>query len=214
MSAFSFFDRERLGPFVLFPAVATDPRHYPGSVRADTAFEPLVTERLVLRRSRPDDAEAISAYRSDPEVHRHQGWDRTDPDGVREEIVEMTARVPGDAGGWVQMSLEERDTGRLVGDVGLSPADGEPGVIKVGYTVDPAFQRSGYATEAVGTLVSYAFDTLHADVVRAYASADNVASIRVAEKVGMRLMERFEYREGDEVWFGVRYERRRDPDGA
>ena len=36
----------------------------------------LTPERLVLRRSRPDDAEAISAYRSDPEVHRHQGWDR------------------------------------------------------------------------------------------------------------------------------------------
>jgi RimJ/RimL family protein N-acetyltransferase len=194
--------------------VATDQRRYAGSVRADTAFEPLVTDRLLLRRSRPGDAEAISAYRSDPEVHRHQGWDRTDPDGVREEIGEMADRAPGDPGGWVQMSVEERDTGRLVGDIGLSPAEGEPGVIKVGYTINPMFQRSGYATEAVGALVEYAFDTLRADVVRAYASADNVASIRVAEKVGMRLIERFEYREGDEVWFGVRYERGRDPDGA
>jgi RimJ/RimL family protein N-acetyltransferase len=183
-------------------------------VRVDTAFEPLLTERLILRRSTPADAEAISAYRSDPEVHRHQGWDRTDPGGVRDEIEEMARRAPGDAGGWVQMTVVERDTGRLVGDVGLSPAEDEPGVIKVGYTIDPSYQRSGYATEAVGTLVAYAFATLGADVVRAYASADNVASIRVAEKVGMRLMERFEYREGDEVWFGVRYERRRDPGEA
>jgi RimJ/RimL family protein N-acetyltransferase len=183
-------------------------------VRVDTAFEPLLTERLILRRSTPEDAEAISAYRSDPEVHRHQGWDRTDPGGVRDEIEEMARRAPGDAGGWVQMTVVERDTGRLVGDVGLSPAEEEPGVIKVGYTIDPAYQRSGYATEAVGALAAYAFATLGADVVRAYASADNVASIRVAEKVGMRLMERFEYREGDEVWFGVRYERRRDPGEA
>jgi RimJ/RimL family protein N-acetyltransferase len=183
-------------------------------VRVDTAFEPLLTERLILRRSTPEDAEAISAYRSDPEVHRHQGWDRTDPGGVRDEIEEMARRPPGDAGGWVQMTVVERDTGRLVGDVGLSPAEEEPGVIKVGYTIDPAYQRSGYATEAIGALVAYAFATLGADVVRAYASADNVASIRVAEKVGMRLMERFEYREGDEVWFGVRYERRRDPGEA
>ena len=51
-------------------------------------------------------------------------------------------------------------------------------------------------------------NTLGADVVRAYADADNTASIRVAEKVGMRLIERFEHREGNEVWFGVRYERR------
>ncbi len=179
-------------------------------MRVDDDFEPLLTERLLLRRSRPDDAETISAYRSDPDVHRHQGWERTDPEGVRAEIEEMTGRAPGELGGWIQFSVEERESGRLVGDVGLSPADGEPGVIKVGYTVAPAFQRRGYATEAVGALVVYAFDTLGAEVVRAYASADNIPSIRVAEKVGLRPVERFEHRYGDEVWFGVRCELRRE----
>jgi len=178
-------------------------------MRADAAFAPLVTERLRLRRSRPEDAETISAYRSDPDVHRQQGWERTDPDGVRADIEEMAGRAPGEPGGWVQFSVEERESGRLVGDVGLSPADGEPGVIKVGYTMAPAFQGRGYGTEAVGALVDYAFTRLGADVVRAYADADNAPSIRVAEKVGMRLIERFEHHEEDEVWFGVRYERRR-----
>jgi RimJ/RimL family protein N-acetyltransferase len=179
-------------------------------MRTDPDFEPIVTERLVLRRSRPEDAETISAYRSDPEVRRGQGWERTDPDTVRGEIERMAGRAPGEPGGWVQFSLEERGDGRLVGDIGLSPADGEPGVIKVGYTVSPAFQGRGYATEAVGALVSYAFDTLGAEVVRAYADAENTSSIRVAEKIGMHLIERIEHRAGDEVWFGVRYERRRD----
>ncbi len=178
-------------------------------MRADTDFEPLLTERLRLRRSVPEDADAISAYRSDPEVHRTQGWDRTDPESVGADIEEMAGRAPGELGGWVQFSVEERDGGRLVGDVGLSLADGEPGVIKVGYTMSPAFQGRGYATEAVGALVAYAFDALGADVVRAYADADNTPSIRVAEKAGLRLIETFEHREGDEVWFGVRYERRR-----
>jgi aminoglycoside 6'-N-acetyltransferase len=178
-------------------------------MRADTGFEPILTERLRLRRSLPEDAEAISAYRSDPDVHRWQGWEHTDPESISDEIREMADRSPGDPGGWVQLSVEDRETGRLVGDVGLSPAEGEPGVIKVGYTIDPAFQGRGYATEAVAALVGYAFERLGADVVRAYASADNVPSIRVAENVGMRLMERIEHRQGDEVWFGVRYERRR-----
>jgi aminoglycoside 6'-N-acetyltransferase len=175
----------------------------------DTRFEPILTHRLRLRRSRPEDAEAISAYRSDPDVHRFQGWDRTDPAGIRAEIEEMAGRAPGEPG-WVQFSVEERASGRLVGDVGLSPTDGERGVVKVGYTTAPAHQGLGYATEAVGALVAYAFETLGADVVRAYASAENVASIRVAEKVGMRLVERIERRYGDEVWFAVRYELRRD----
>jgi len=178
-------------------------------MRADTDFEPLTTDRLLLRRSHLEDAGTISAYRSDPEVHRYQGWERTDPDGVRAEIRDMARRAPGQPGGWIQLSVEERSTGRLVGDVGLSPADGEPGVIKVGYTIAPAFQGRGYATEAVGALVDYAFERLGADVVRAYASADNVPSIRVAEKVGMRLVERIERRSGNDVRYVVRYERDR-----
>jgi RimJ/RimL family protein N-acetyltransferase len=179
-------------------------------MRVDRDFEPLITERLRLRRSAPEDADTISAYRSDPEVHRTQGWERTDPEGVRADIEEMAHRSPGEPGGWVQFTVEERDGGRLVGDVGISPAEGEPGVIKVGYTISPDVQGRGYATEAVQALVDYTLHALGADVVRAYADADNAPSIRVAEKVGLRLIERFEHREGDETWFGVRYERRRD----
>jgi RimJ/RimL family protein N-acetyltransferase len=177
-------------------------------MQIDTDFEPFVTERLRLRRSRTTDADTISAYRSDPAVHRYQGWERTDPEGIRAEIEEMAGRAPGEAG-WIQFSVEERETGRLVGDVGLSPAEEHPGVIKLGYTMAPAFQGRGYATEAVKALVAYAFDTLGADLVRAYASAKNTPSIRVAEKVGLQLVERFERSEGGQTWSGVRLEMHR-----
>jgi RimJ/RimL family protein N-acetyltransferase len=159
-------------------------------MRIDTHFEPILTDRLRLRRSRPEDAETISAYRTDPAVHRYQGWERTDPDGVRAEIEEMAPRAPGAPGGWTQLSVEDRATGELVGDVGMSPAEDEPGVIKIGYTMSPAVQGRGYATEAV----------------RAYASALNLPSIRVAEKVGMQLIERAERHSGGRTYWIVRYE--------
>lgn len=178
-------------------------------MRRHRNIQPIVTERLTLRRSRADDAETISAYRSDPDVHRYQGWDRTDPDGIRQEIERMGDRPPGDPAGWVQLSVEERATGTLVGDVGLSPAEGEPGVIKLGYTMSPAFQGRGYATEAVAALVTYAFETLQADVVRVYANEGNIPSIRVAQKAGLHLIERIERSYEGETWFGVRYELRR-----
>jgi aminoglycoside 6'-N-acetyltransferase len=175
-------------------------------MQVDTAFEPLVTERLVLRRSTPEDAAEISAYRRDPEVQRFQGWDRTDALAIRQEIERMLRRSPGEPGGWVQLSVEERETGRLIGDVGISPAEAEPGVMKVGYTIAPAYQGRGYGTEAVRALVDYALDTLGADVVRMYADADNIASIRLAEKAGMTLVERIEHRSRLGSWDGVRYE--------
>jgi RimJ/RimL family protein N-acetyltransferase len=174
-------------------------------MRTDVDFEPTTTERLRLRRSRPEDADRIASYRSDPDVHRFQGWDRTDPEGIRAEIEEMSRRLPGEPG-WVQVSVEDARTGELVGDVGLSPAAGEPGVIKLGYTIAPEFQGRGYATEAVRALIDYAFDVLAAEVVRIYADGDNVASHRVAEKAGLRLVERFRRQEDGDVWYGVRYE--------
>lgn len=181
-------------------------------MRADPTFEELRTSRLRLRRSEPRDAEQISAYRSDPEVHEHQGWDRTDPDHVRQEIEEMLQRVPGGTGGWVQFTVETLADDRLVGDVGLRVAEDEPGVVMIGYTMAPAAQGRGYATEAVAALVEYAFGTLDADIARAYADAANAPSVRVGEKVGLVVVERFEGQHEGETWHGVRMERRRAPD--
>jgi len=184
-------------------------------VRTDPGFTELTTTTLRIRRSLPGDAEAISAYRSDPDVHVHQGWHQTDPDHVRGEIEQMLLRAPGEPGGWVQFSLETLDGGELVGDVGLCPDRVDAGVMLVGYTVAPRHQRHGYATEAIGALVGYAFDTLEADVVRAYADAGNVASVRVAAKVGLNVVERFEESDADGTWRGVRMERRRpERDGS
>jgi RimJ/RimL family protein N-acetyltransferase len=178
-------------------------------MRTDPAFREIRTDRLRLRRSLPEDAEAISAYRSDPSVHQHQGWARTDPHHVRAEIEEMLDRTPGEPG-WVQFTVETLDEPRLVGDVGLSPRADEPGVVMVGYTIDPAEQGNGYATEAVAALVDYALEVLEADLVRAYADAGNVASVRVADKVGLVVVERFDGEEDDGTrWHGVRMERRR-----
>jgi RimJ/RimL family protein N-acetyltransferase len=180
-------------------------------MRADPGFDELRTARLRLRRSEPRDAEQISAYRSDPEVHAHQGWDRTDPDHIRTEIEEMLTRAPGEAGGWVQFTVETLEDDRLVGDVGCRIDADEPGVMLVGYTMDPAAQNNGYATEAVGALVNYAFDTLGAELVRAYAEASNIASVRVAEKVGLPVVQRFDEREDEQTWHVVRMERSRKP---
>jgi aminoglycoside 6'-N-acetyltransferase len=177
-------------------------------MREDTDFTTLLTERLRLRRSTVEDAAAIAAYRSDPDVSRYQGWERTDVDAIRADLEMMSDRVPGEPG-WVQFTVEERESGALVGDVGLSPAD-EPGVVKVGYTIAPAYQGRGYATEAIRALIGYSFDTLGAEVVRAYASALNLPSHRVAERVGMHLVERFEGVHDGHVWQGVRFELRRE----
>ena len=54
--------------------------------------------------------------------------------------------------------------------------------------------------------------SIEAEVVRAYADAGNVASVRVAANVGLLVVERFEENDADGSWHGVRMERRRAPE--
>jgi len=58
-------------------------------------------------------------YRQNVPRFTRSGEVRTDADGTREGIREMSGRAPGEPGGWVQLSVEVRDGGRLVGDGAL-----------------------------------------------------------------------------------------------
>ena len=55
------------------------------------------------------------------------------------------------------------------------------------YALSPAYQRPGYATEAAQALINYAFTQLHLKRIVATTTYENVASIGVMRKVGMRI---------------------------
>jgi len=67
--------------------------------RPDEAFSELRSERLELRRFRPDDLAAFVDYRSDPAVARYQGWALPFPlEAGRRFLAEMAAAHPGTPG--------------------------------------------------------------------------------------------------------------------
>jgi RimJ/RimL family protein N-acetyltransferase len=68
------------------------------------------------------------------------------------------------------------------------------------YAVAPSFQRQGYASEAAHRLVQYAFDEMMLKRVVATTTYDNAASIRVMNKLGMRV-ERNPF--PDPPWFQI-----------
>lgn len=145
----------------------------------------LTTERLVLRPVEEGDIEPALAFRNAPEVTR---W-LIDTTVTRERFRSM-----------VRDRDEERDhtkamllDGRLIGVVFLEIEDGmgQPGKptrteAHLGYLLDPAFAGHGYATEAARAAVDHAFTDLGVRRITAGCFADNHASVRVLEKLGMR----------------------------
>ncbi len=146
----------------------------------------IVTERLVLRALRPDDAEAMFAYRSDPEVMRYQGWDPESLADVRAFIADNAHYRAYAPGSWRQFAITLRATGELIGDCGVHVPEDKPEQAEFGITLATAFQGHGYATEALRALLHLVFGTLGKH--RAFASVDprNAPSIALFERAGFR----------------------------
>jgi RimJ/RimL family protein N-acetyltransferase len=146
---------------------------------------PILSDRLALRPPTVADAPAIAAYKSSPDVTR---WVPHGPLPV-EAIAERAGRALtglDDEGQSLNLLVHERGSGGLVGDVVLFWRSREHRAGELGYIFDPAFAGRGYATEAAREVLRLAFDKLglHRVVGRIYA--ENLASARVLERLGMR----------------------------
>jgi RimJ/RimL family protein N-acetyltransferase len=78
--------------------------------------------------------------------------------------------------------------GTLIGELMLSTRSG-PGTREVGYLLDQSATGRGYATEAAAMACRAAFDFATVERVHLHCSPENIASVRVAQKLGFTLLE-------------------------
>ena len=147
-------------------------------------FAGLSTPRLWLRPFRGDDAAALAAYRSDPAVALYQGWTLPYTLADAEALIEsMQSGAPVQTG-WYQIALEERASGRLVGDVALCGVP--PGQAELGFTLVADTQGKGYATEALTALLDHAFGALSLHRVFAGIDPRNGRAAALLARLGFR----------------------------
>jgi aminoglycoside 6'-N-acetyltransferase len=147
----------------------------------------LHSPRLILRNFSEADLDAFIGYRNIPEVAKYQGWKipYTRELGLKfiEEMKNMEAPKQGR---WLQLGIELKEMGELIGDIGLRIKDSDARQAVIGYTITSAHWRKGYATEILTCLLEYLFDDLDMHRVAADCDVENVASWRTLEKLGFR----------------------------
>ncbi len=146
----------------------------------------LETERLRFREMHPDDAEAMFNLNSDPEVVQYTG------DGPFESVQAtrdfLTAYLEVyrkfGYGRWI---TELKSTGEIIGWCGLKFLADE-NVTDVGYRFYKKYWGNGYASEGAIACIQYGFSDLKLDRIIAHARKENVASLRVLEKSGLKII--------------------------
>lgn len=149
-------------------------------------FEPIRTERLILRPPRLGDAEAAYLRRSLAEVARYQDWELP---YTREQAEQSMARAvamdgPANDKGWTITVVDAAVPERILGDLYIETRwSGRCGYF--GYTFHPDFWGRGYAAEAAQAIVGYLFTDLGVNRVESSLHPDNPPSARVLEACGL-----------------------------
>ncbi len=146
---------------------------------------PMETERLTLRLFTDDDAEEYLKIVLQPEIMEgHNVEEVPDVATIREGILKRTESWQ--KRGFTRAAVIVRETGQLIGSVGLAVIPDNEEVVEVVWTISKEFTRQGYATEAARAWLVFGLEELGLASVIALANAGNHASIRVMEKLGLR----------------------------
>lgn len=164
----------------------------------------LWTDRLILRRYRLEDAEALYQYLGkDPSMYQYSGWNPYATPKMAQEAVQrfIDGYAEEHSYSWV-MDIDDV----LVGTIGAY--DYHEGRIEVGYSVVRGWQGRGLATEALKKVLEYLKENEGITCVRAWCAPENAGSRKVLEKAGMRLVgiEKNGIAVGDKVYDKWMYE--------
>lgn len=160
----------------------------------------LETERLILRTWLLNDLKDFFGIYGDAEV-----WRNIDPQGVfaSEDVARRALRrgiAYQEEHGISHWATVEREKGRVVGACGFNLFDGGP-QLELVYHFAPAYWGRGYATEAAGACLHYAFEELNAPQIVASTYQKNVASQRVLEKIGFVCQGSRRINNSDEIFY-------------
>ena len=142
------------------------------------------TPRLILRQLTLDDADNLAAIYADPVVMRFLGSTYTR--GSTKQWLEERVFKCYEQRGWGLWATIYKMDNKLIGRCGLIPqlVHGQEEV-EIGYLLAKEYWSMGLATEAACISRDYGFEKLQANRLISLIDPDNIASQKVAKKVGL-----------------------------
>ncbi|SDD76197.1 GNAT family N-acetyltransferase [Pedobacter soli] len=165
------------------------------------------TERLILRELQPADAAGMFEMDSDPEVHLYLGNKPFNTIDESEANIEFIRRqyVENGIGRW---AVIEKASQNFVGWAGLKlitePINNRVNYHDLGYRFSKKYWGKGYATESAMAARDYAFNVLKLSEIIGIADVNNLGSIHVLEKTGLKRISLFDYQGIKHHWMEMK----------
>ena len=144
------------------------------------------TQRLILREFRLDDFDALFEYTRDPEIHRYEGKQIPEPDAVLSYIQGAIEQQNIRPRTLYRFAITIPPDDRAVGRITLGLIYPQLRIWEIGWALKRSEWGKGYTTEAALEVLGLAFSQTTAHRVVAFCNANNAASYRVMEKIGMQ----------------------------
>lgn len=164
----------------------------------------ITSERLTLRAYRLDDYEAMHRLMSSPQAH-------PDPQRPPHSAEDSWTRLLRHIGHWAQfgygfMALEDRATGRFVGEAGFSffrrgLGEQYQDAPEATWTILPEYRNRGLATEAAAAAHRWLHRNAGVERTLCMIHAANAPSLRVAEKLGYSELGGVSHRDEPAIFF-------------
>lgn len=146
------------------------------------------SDRLIIRSFRLDDIPDYHRIVSDPRVTRFLRNSSPHSYEEAEQYVQKTIEEERRTG-IARYAVERKDEGKLIGFCGFADIDEQ---IDFGWRYESACWGRGYGTEAALAVLNYGVSVLRLKRIVAGTAVENVASLRIIEKLGFDGPEYFE----------------------
>lgn len=149
------------------------------------AFPVIETARLTLRQVRDSDAEAIFAFRRDPDVSRYNAAPYEELEEARALIERLTRQfVTKTTLSWAVTLTGDN---QVIGLCGFGYWARHNRIAELGFDMAKSHWGQGLIPEAAVAVVRFGFEQMNLNRIVAEVHGNNVASIRVMEKLGFVL---------------------------
>ena len=144
------------------------------------------TPRLLLRRFTLEDAPLVLELNSDPEILKYLHEPKIENLQHAEDVLTgiILPQYKNNLGRW---AIHIKENNEFIGWCGLKHRP-EINETDLGYRFKKSCWGKGYATEAAKHSLYYGFEKLNIPVITGRAHIENVASLKVLEKIGMQFI--------------------------